>query len=72
MLFLQGSFLSMSFQDISLSKLSYYCLVFDGVAMGSPLRPVIAGIFVVELERTLLPKLTEHMTPWKQYCILLQ
>ena len=39
----------------------------DGVAMGSPLWPVIAGIFMVELERTLLPRLIEYMTPWKQY-----
>ena len=35
--------------------------------MGSPSGPVIAGIFMVELERTLLPRLTEYMTPWKQY-----
>ena len=39
----------------------------DGVAIGFPLGPVIAGIFMVELERTLLPRLTEYMTPWKQY-----
>ena len=26
----------------------------DGVAMGSPLGPVLAGIFTVELERTIL------------------
>ena len=39
----------------------------DGVAMGSPLEPVTAGIFMVELERALLPRLTEHMTPWKRY-----
>ena len=35
--------------------------------MGSPLGPVIAGIFMVELERTLLPRLIEYMTLWKQY-----
>ena len=39
----------------------------DGVAMGSPFRPVIAGIFMVKLERTPLPRLTEYMTPWKIY-----
>ena len=38
-----------------------------GVAIGFPLGPVIAGIFMVELERTLLPRLTEYMTPWKRY-----
>ena len=39
----------------------------DGVAVGSPLGPVLAGIFMVRLERTLIPKLTEHMNPWKRY-----
>ena len=39
----------------------------DGVAMGSPLGPVLAGIFMVELERTILPTLKEHMSPWKRY-----
>ena len=37
----------------------------DGVAMGSPLGQVIAGIAMVELERTLHPRLIEYMTPWK-------
>ena len=35
--------------------------------MGSPLGPVIAGIFMVELERTLVPKLAQHMYPWNRY-----
>ena len=39
----------------------------DGVAMGSPLGPVVARIFMVVLERTLLPRLREYMTPWKRY-----
>ena len=39
----------------------------DGVAVGSPLGPVIAGIFLVELEKSLIPTLTEHMSPWKRY-----
>jgi len=39
----------------------------DGVAMGSPLGPVLAGIFMVELERTLLPQLVMYMTPWWRY-----
>ena len=39
----------------------------DGVAMGSPLVPVIAGVFMVELKRTSLPRLTEYMTPRKRY-----
>ena len=39
----------------------------DGVAMGSPLSPVLAGIFMVELERTILPTLKEHISPWERY-----
>ena len=39
----------------------------DGVAMGSPLGPVLPGVFMVELERTILPTLREHMSPWKRY-----
>ena len=35
--------------------------------MGSPLGPVIAGIFMVELEKSLLPKLSSYMTSWKHY-----
>ena len=38
----------------------------DGVAMGSPLGPVLTGIFMVELEQSLVPKLSEHM-PWKRF-----
>ena len=39
----------------------------NGVAMGSPLGPVIAGIFMVDLERNVIPKLSTHMTKWKRY-----
>ena len=35
--------------------------------MGSPLGPVLAGIFMVHLECTLIPKFTEHMNPWKRH-----
>ena len=35
--------------------------------MGSLLGPVIAGIFMVELERNLLPTLSQYMTSWKRY-----
>ena len=35
--------------------------------MGSPLGSVTAGIFMVELERSLLPKLSSFMTNWKLY-----
>ena len=33
-----------------------------GVAMGSPLGPVLSGIFMVELENSLVPTLNESMT----------
>ena len=39
----------------------------NGVAMGSALGPVLPGIFMVELERTVLPTLREQMSPWKRY-----
>ena len=35
--------------------------------MRSPLGSVIAGIFVVELERSLLLMLSCYMTSWKSY-----
>ena len=34
----------------------------NGIAMGSPLGPVIAGIFMVDLERNVIPKLSTRMT----------
>ena len=37
----------------------------DGVAMGSPLGPVLSGIFMVELENSLVPTLNESMTIWR-------
>ena len=39
----------------------------DGVAMGSLLGLVIAGIFMVDLEKNVVPKLSTHMTEWKRY-----
>ena len=39
----------------------------DGVAMCSPLGPVLAGIFMVELENTLVTTLSNHLMSWKRY-----
>ena len=39
----------------------------DGVAMGSPLGPVLSDIFMVELETSLLPELTDYIQFWKRY-----
>ena len=46
-------------QDIYMQK--------DGVAMGSPLCPVLAGIFMVNLERSLVPKLNVYLNFWRRY-----
>ena len=37
------------------------------MAIGSPLGPVLADIFMVELENTLVPTLTDYMKFWKRY-----
>ena len=34
---------------------------------GSPLGPVLAGIFMVELENTLVTTLSNHLMSWKRY-----
>ena len=39
----------------------------DGVAMGSPLGPVLANIFMVKLERNTIPALSNDMLLWKRY-----
>ena len=39
----------------------------DGVAMESPLGPVLTEIFMVHLERTLMPALEKFMKPWRRY-----
>ena len=39
----------------------------DGVAMGSPLGPVLANIFMAELEETLVPTLNGKMKLWRRY-----
>ena len=39
----------------------------DGFAMGSPLAPVLADIFMVELERIVVPTLPTHLRFWRRY-----
>ena len=39
----------------------------DGVAMGSPLGPVLANIFMVELESSLVPTMQEQVALWFRY-----
>ena len=35
--------------------------------MGYPLGPLLAAIFMVHLEKTLMPELEKFMKPWKRY-----
>ena len=37
-----------------------------GVAMGSPVSPLLADIFMIELERSLVPNL-RNITLWRRY-----
>ena len=39
----------------------------DGVAIRSPFGPFLADIFVIELEKAILPELTECTKCWKRY-----
>ena len=39
----------------------------DGVAMGFPLGPVLANIFIVELEKTIMPSFSDKIKLWKRY-----
>ena len=39
----------------------------DGVAMGSPLLPVLDGIFMVELETRIIPTLGNMVLSWKKF-----
>ena len=39
----------------------------DGVAMGSPLGPVLAGIFMAELETRIIPTLGNMDLNWKMF-----
>ena len=38
-----------------------------GIAMGSPFRPVLVNIFMVELERTIIPSLSDKTKLGKRY-----
>ena len=39
----------------------------DGIAMGSPLVPALANIFMVEFEQNIIPTLSEDISLWKRY-----
>ena len=39
----------------------------DGVAMGSPLGPLLANIFMISLEEAILLSIKKHVSHWKKY-----
>ena len=39
----------------------------DGLAMDSSLGPVLAGIFMVELESRIIPTVTDSISHWRRY-----
>ena len=39
----------------------------DGVAMGSPLGPLLANTFMTSLEEEVIPKLAPYLCNWKRY-----
>ena len=39
----------------------------EGVTRSSPLGPMIANIFMAELENTLVPKLDDDVKKWKRF-----
>ena len=39
----------------------------DRVAMGSPIGPVLADIIMVELENTMVPRLSNHFHFWRRH-----
>ena len=39
----------------------------DGVAMGLPLGPVLAGIAMIELETRIIPMVTDSISHWRRY-----
>ena len=39
----------------------------DGVAMESPLGPLLANIFMISLEEAILPSINKHVAHWKRY-----
>ena len=41
----------------------------NDIAMDSPLQPVLANIFMIELERTFVPSLSDKMKLCKRYVV---
>ena len=58
-------YLFTKYSHFTLDNKSY--LQVDGVPMDSPLGPVLANILMVELERNLIPTLSNDIPLWKRY-----
>ena len=58
--------LSLCTKNVHFSFNGQFYLQKDGIATESPLGSVIAGIFMVELERSFLPMQSSYMTSWKR------
>ena len=43
------------------------CVQNNAVAMGSPLQPILANVFMIELENTLFSRLYEHVKKWRRF-----
>ena len=37
------------------------------VSMGSPFRPVLANMFLIELERIIIPSISDKIKLWERY-----
>ena len=58
-------YLFTKYSHFTLDNKSY--IQVDGVPMDSPLGPVLANILMVELERNLIPTLSNDIPLWKRY-----
>ena len=54
-------------KDVHFNFNGTICVKKNGLAMVSPSAPVLAGIFIVELERAVVPNLSQHLQFWKSY-----
>ena len=63
----QKLFISVQTEDAHFALNNEIYLQVDGVTMGSPLGPVLANIFMVELKRNIIPTLSNDISLWKRY-----
>ena len=59
--------LTLCTKNISLTLNNEIYVQNDRVAMGSPLGRILANVFMVELENTLVPRLHQHVKKWRRY-----